>query len=155
MQQVCCKWKLTVICRKHVRWLLFCTKCRSIPGKVQCHDTDYKRKTVETTAGIPYSGKISRGESFRAWLFATFCVASFRAAKASNPRRFSQRKSYIFHQSAKAFSLESFPLCSSRFMVIYNNIQYNNFENIKQQGLNIYTWCHSSGKGDCYLAQPW
>ena len=46
------------------------------------------------------------GESFNCKIWG---VASFAATKVSNPWKFSPRKSY-FHQFAKVFSLESFPV---------------------------------------------
>ena len=68
---------------------------------------------------IPYSGKLSREKTVAdfvvLWLFTKVFSAkfwggaSFGTAKASNPRKFSLRKSY-FHQSVKVFSFESFPL---------------------------------------------
>ena len=68
---------------------------------------------------IPYSRKLSREKTFAdfavLWLFAKVFsvkfggVASFGAAKASNPQKFSPQKLY-FHQSVKVFSLKSFPL---------------------------------------------
>ena len=68
---------------------------------------------------IPYSGKLSREETFANFVVLRLCVKVFSAkfggvvffgaAKASNPRKFSLRKS-IFHESTKVFSLKSFPL---------------------------------------------
>ena len=67
---------------------------------------------VHVHVEVPYSGKLSREKTFAdfavLWLFAkVFSVkfggmASFGAAKANNPRKFSPWKSY-FHQSAKVF----------------------------------------------------
>ena len=58
---------------------------------------------------IPYSGKLSKGETFAnfavLWLFAkvfsakSWGVASFGTAKASNPRKFHENR--IFHKFAK------------------------------------------------------
>ena len=77
--------------------------------------------------GIPYSGKLSREKTFAnfmvMWHFtkvfsAKFgAVGSFGLAKASNPRKFSPRKS-IFHQFVKVFSFESFP----RYSTLYNGV---------------------------------
>ena len=53
-----------------------------------------------------FRGFVAIHESF---LHDIWGVASFGAGKASNPQKFSPRKSY-FHQFAKVFSLESFPL---------------------------------------------
>ena len=67
-----------------------------------------------------YSGKLSREKTSAnfavLWLFvkvfsAKFVgVASFGAAKASNPRNFSSRKLYFSPICGKVFSLKSFPL---------------------------------------------
>ena len=83
--------------------------------------------------GLPYSGNLLREKSFAnfpvLWLFAKgfsakfWGMASIGVAKASNPQKFSLRKSYFspisnsflcescsFHQLAKVFSLETFLL---------------------------------------------
>ena len=58
-----------------------------------------------------FRGFVAICESF---LHKIWGVASFGMAKASNPRKFSPRKSY-FHQFAKVFSLTSFPLYGMLF----------------------------------------
>ena len=80
---------------------------------------------------LPYSGKLSREKTFHkfcsfvaireSFLHEIWGVASFGTAKASNPRKFSPRKSY-FHQFAKVFSLESFPLYGNSFDMRLTNI---------------------------------
>ena len=70
---------------------------------------------------IPYNRKFLREKTFAnflvLWLFTKVFstkfggVASFAMAKASNPRKFFC-ENRIFHQFAKVFSLESFPLYS-------------------------------------------
>ena len=72
-----------------------------------------------TRKKIPHSGKLFEGENFcelrsfvavhESFLREIWGVASFGVAKTSNPRKFYPQKSY-FHQFAKVFSLESFPL---------------------------------------------
>ena len=70
---------------------------------------------------IPYSGKLSREKTFTnfavLWLVVNVFsakfggVATFGTAQASNLQKISPQKSY-FHQFAKVFALESFPLYS-------------------------------------------
>ena len=70
-------------------------------------------------SNLPYSSKLLREKTFANFVVLCQCakvfsmkfggVVFFGTAKASNPQKFSRRKS-IFHQSVKVFSLESFPL---------------------------------------------
>ena len=73
---------------------------------LQCAKLNCRYRIAENFQGRKLSGFVAIRESF---LREIWGVVSFSAAKASNSRKFSPQKSY-FHQIAKVFSLESFPL---------------------------------------------
>ena len=134
-----------------MRWLLFCTKSRS-PRQSTVY-TNYK--TVETTARIPrIAGKFRGRKVSRISRFCGYSQSFLReiwrhgVLSSGKSEQSAQVFSAKIYQSAKVFSLESFPLYGS---VIYI---YNNFENIKTQRLNILYMMSQWWKVDCYLAQP-
>ena len=99
-----------------LRLRLIITTTTVISGKMASNYTECK--LIEISMLILYSGKLSREKTFANFGFVAIresflCkiggMVSFGTAKASNLRKFSQRN-HIFHQFAKVFSLESFPL---------------------------------------------
>ena len=102
---------------------------------------------------VPYSRKLLREKFSRISRFCGYTrefsprnlgVVSFGAAKASNLQKFSPQKSY-FHQFAKVFSLESFPLyCNVLRTYLHESIKWLCSSGMQQQQPGTVTHSHIS-----------